>query len=177
MQYKKSKKLPNFLEESEIQTMLWKVEKDNLRNYLILLVLSHTGMRVNELLSLKKEDFDFDYNTINIMEKREIPLIEELRKPLRLYIDTLKPKEKLIKLSERQVRNIIGKYGPRKSFKLNPYTIRHSFAVYCVKQGMNLLSLQEILGHSHLEETLKYLYAYERDVKHELNLVFSHGYY
>ena len=146
-----------------------KAKKDSYRNYILLLILWRTGIRVSELQSLKKQD---------IMEKtiiirdgkghkdRAVPLEAELGNLLGLYTDRLRSNEKLFNVKARQIRNIVYKYSTYhiekkngrsiKVHEVHPHTFRHSFAVHCLKNGMNLRSLQKILGHSSLTTTQIY---------------------
>jgi len=61
------------------------------------------------------------------------------------------------------IRNIVHKYQGEED--VHPHTLRHSFAVHCLKSGMNIRSLQKILGHSDLNTTAEYLDLIAQDVK------------
>ena len=169
--YDKTRKiLPKYITQSEISTMLDKAKKDRYRNYILLLTLSRTGVRVSELIKLQKKDIQED--TIIIRQgkgkkDRVIPLERELGNILGLYTDRMKPKDRLFPFSkkwgDRQVRNIVYKYAP-KDLDVSPHTIRHSFAVHCLKRGMNIRNLQKILGHSSLTTTQVYLDVTGSDV-------------
>ncbi|MGC8992983.1 MAG: tyrosine-type recombinase/integrase, partial [Thermoplasmata archaeon] len=62
---KRSKKLPSYLNEMEMSAILEK-SKSNFRDYVILMTLAYTGLRVSELVSLNIEDIDFYDNIIHI---------------------------------------------------------------------------------------------------------------
>ncbi len=155
----KAKKLPKYIEDSVVLEMLDDAKKDKKRNYLILLMLWRTGLRVSELVNLKKRDIQNDIIFVRqgkFGKDRVIPLEKELGNILGFYLDGLHPKDKLFKISDRQVRNIVYKYTPD-GYNVHPHTFRHSFAVHCLKSGMNLRNLQKILGHSSLTCTQVYL--------------------
>lgn len=165
-----SKKLPKYISIEEISNILDKAKKEqkkhSYRNYIILMILARTGMRVKELINLKKQDIQD--NCIIVREgkgkkDRMIPLEGELGNLLGLYSDRLKPRDKLFSLSVRQLRNIVYKYSPP-GFDVHPHTLRHSFAVHCLKSGMNIRNLQKILGHSNLNTTQVYLDLVGKDV-------------
>lgn len=169
---KTSKKLPYYYEKEVISSILDKANNDkNIhknRNYLILLTLWRTGMRASEVINLRKEDIK--EKTIIIRQgkgniDRTIPLDKELGILFGFYMETkkLKPKDKLFNLKVRQLRNIVYKYAPD-DLDIHPHTFRHSFAMYCLKSGMNLRSLQKILGHSSLTTTEIYLKMTGKDV-------------
>lgn len=161
-----SKTLPKYISKEEISNMLDKSKKDRYRNFILLMALSRTGIRVSELVKLRKRDIV--ENTIIVRQgkgkkDRVVPLESELENILGLYADSKSPREKLFQLSTRQVRNIVSKYSPD-GLDVHPHTLRHSFAVHCLKQGMNIRSLQKILGHSSLTTTQVYLDLIGKDV-------------
>lgn len=171
------KQLPKYISKEEIMNILDKAKKDRYRNYILLLTLWRTGMRNSDIVNLKKQDIQD--NTIIVRQgkgkkDRVIPLESELGNLLGLFIDRLKPRDKLFPITERQVRNIVYKYSPfhmeernGKSFKVHdvhPHTFRHSFAVHCLKSGMNIRTLQRILGHTSLTTTQVYLDLVGKDI-------------
>jgi len=170
---KKHKSLPKYITQEEVIYILDKAKKDRYRNYILLLVLSRTGMRVSEIVSVQKRDLI--NNTIIVRnakgkKDRVIPLERELDNILGLYTDRLNPKDKLFDITDRQVRNIVYKYAPD-GLDVHPHTLRHSFAVHCLKSGMNLRSLQKILGHSNLNTTQVYLDVVGDDIKDDFKKV------
>jgi len=160
------KQLPKYISKEEIMNILDKAKKDRYRNYILLLTLWRTGMRNSEIVNLKKQDIQD--NTIIVRQgkgkkDRVIPLESELGNLLGLFVDRLKPRDKLFPISQRQVKNIVYKYSPDE-LDVHPHTFRHSFAVYCLKSGMNLRTLQRILGHSSLTTTQDYLDLVGKDI-------------
>ena len=172
----KPKTLPKYLTKEEISNILDLAKKDRYRNYILLLAMWRTGMRVSEIVKLKKQDIKNE--VIEVKGKggkdRIIPLESELSNILGLFVDRLKPRGKLYPMSMRQVRNIVYKYSPyhimeRKGkqfrvYDVHPHTFRHSFAVHCLKGGMNIRALQKILGHSNLATTAIYLDVIGKDI-------------
>jgi integrase/recombinase XerD len=170
---KSRKELPKYITNEEISTMLDKAKKDRYRNYILILLMSRTGIRISEVVKLKKKDI-ID-NTLIVRQgkgkkDRAIPLEHELSNILGLFMDNLTPNAKLFPLSDRQVRNIVYKYAP-KGLEVHPHTLRHSFAVHCLKNGMNIRNLQKILGHNNLTTTQVYLDVTGADVKDDFNKV------
>ena len=146
--------------------ILDKAKKDRYRNYVLLLTLWRTGMRNSDIVNLKKQDIQ-DKTIIVRQGKgkkdRVIPLESELGNLLGLFIDRLKPRDKLFPITDRQVRNIVYKYSPDE-LDVHPHTFRHSFAVHCLKSGMNIRTLQRILGHTSLTTTQVYLDLVGKDI-------------
>ena len=164
---KKPKKLFKYLGKTKIEELLERARNDNRRNYLILLTLWRTGMRNSELVNLRKRDIKFDEERIIIHQgkgkkDRWIPLDQSLADLLAYHTGDMALDEQLFPLSTAQIRNIVHKYeGPD---QVKPHTFRHSFAVHCLKGGMNIRSLQKILGHNDLATTAVYLDLIGKDI-------------
>ena len=119
-----------------------------------------------ELTNLKKQDIKPDEITIRQgkgHKDRIIPLDPHLFDLLTYHMANLNLEDRLFPISTTMVRNIVHKYEGDES--IHPHTLRHSFAVYCLKQGLNIRSLQKILGHAHLDTTAIYLDLISQDVK------------
>ena len=169
----KPKTLPKYIGKEEIINILDRAKKHRYRNYILLLCLWRTGMRNSEIVKLQKRDIINE--TIIVRDAkghkdRVIPLESELGNLLGLYSDSMNPKDRLFPLSDRQVRNIVYKYSPD-GLDVHPHTFRHSFAVHCLKNGMNLRTLQKILGHSSLTTTQIYLDVVGKDIKDDFKEV------
>jgi integrase/recombinase XerD len=167
------KELPKYVSKEEIERIIDKAnhdtEKHGRRNHIILTTLWQTGMRAEEITNLHKKDIQMD--TIIIRggkggKDRVIPVKSDLRNLLLLYSDQLNSDDQLFPLSTRQIRNIVYRYS-----NIHPHTFRHSFAVYCLQNGMNIRALQKILGHSGLNTTQVYLDLSGADVKDEYKKV------
>lgn len=66
-----------------------------------------------------------------------------------------------------RVRRTISRYGKRagiEGVRVSPHTLRHTFAVFYVRNGGDSFSLQEILGHTTLEMTRNYVHLARRDI-------------
>lgn len=177
MAYKRDREqrkvLPKYADKSEVIEFLGQVKKDSMRNYLMLLTLWRTGIRVSELVRLKKSDLKEDQILIRMgkgKKDRLVPKEKELGDILSIYMDTKKHDDLIFPISIRQVRNIIYKYSTyeirddERVYKFHPHTFRHSFAVHCLKTGMNIRSLQKMLGHSDMSTTSVYLDLAGKDV-------------
>ena len=162
---KSSKIIPKYLTEEEISLILDRAKKDRYRNYVILLTLWRTGLRVSEIVNLEKRDIKDKIIVVRQgkgSKDRLVPLDDGLGTILLGVTDRLKPKAKIFPISTRQVRNIVYKYSGEQD--ISPHCFRHSFSVHCLKSGMNLRSLQKILGHSNLNTTQIYLDIVGEDI-------------
>lgn len=169
--YSTPKTLPKFWSREEVLTVLDKAKNHNKRNYLLLLVMFRTGLRVSEITKLEKRDIKQGNIMVRLgkgKKDRVVPIEKELENILGFYLDSLQPNDRLFPITTRRVQDICHKYGGP---ELHPHTLRHSFAVYCLKNNMNLRSLQKILGHTSLNTTQIYLDVAGIDVKEDFDKV------
>lgn len=169
--YSTPKTLPKYYNKEEVLMVLDKAKNHNKRNYLLLLVMFRTGLRVSEVVKLEKQDIKDGNIKVRLGKggkDRIVPIESELENILGFYLDGLQPHDKLFPLTTRRVQDICHKYG---GSSLHPHVMRHSFAVHCLKNGMNLRSLQKILGHSSLNTTQVYLDLVGEDVKQDFEKV------
>jgi site-specific recombinase XerD len=167
----KSKKLFKYLDKTKVEEILERA-RDNKRDYLLILTLWRTGIRNSELISLKKRDIKSDRIIIHQgkgKKDRWVPLDKNLRTLLEYHTANMNLDERIFPISTVQVRNIVHKYQGDEYVK--PHTFRHSFAVYCLKSGMNIRSLQKILGHADLNTTAVYLDLIGKDIITDFNKI------
>ena len=169
-----SKTFPKYLSKDEINIVLDKANHDNnvhgRRNYLMLLTLWKTGIRVSELNHIKKSDIKDDTLLIRCgkgSKDRVVPLAFDLRNLLLTYSDNIPGNRFIFGVTREQVNNIIKKYDR----SIHAHTFRHSFAVHYLKSGGNLRSLQLILGHYSLMTTQVYLMLSGVDVKQDYDKI------
>jgi site-specific recombinase XerD len=161
-----------YLKQEELKALLEAPRR--MRDRLIIKLLYETGMRVGELTALTIGDVDLEAGEITIQEAkrheegRKVPLVNSWTKSmLHDYIGTRKMRKdplfvsnKRGPLSRRQVERLIGNYGQRVGLdkdKRHPHVLRHTHAVYALKSGIDLRTLQQNLGHSSIEVTAIYL--------------------
>lgn len=161
-----------YLKQDELKALLEAPKR--MRDRLIIKLLYETGMRVGELTALAIGDVDLDAGEITIQEAkrheegRKVPLVNSWTKSMmRDYIGTRRVRKdplfvsnKRGQLSRRQVERLISNYGARIGLdkdKRHPHVLRHTHAVYALKSGIDLRTLQQNLGHSSIEVTAIYL--------------------
>jgi site-specific recombinase XerD len=161
-----------YLKQEELKALLEAPRR--MRDRLIIKLLYETGMRVGELTALTIGDVDLEAGEITIQEAkrheegRKVPLVNSWTKSmLHDYIGTRKIRRdplfvsnKRGPLSRRQVERLIGNYGQMVGLdkdKRHPHVLRHTHAVYALKSGIDLRTLQQNLGHSSIEVTAIYL--------------------
>jgi integrase/recombinase XerD len=174
------KTLPHYLSEQDIEKLLEFADNDDsthaLRNRVMLYLMYTSGMRVSELIRLKTSDVQFDTGFVIVDGKggkqRLVPVPRSILSMLQEYIDIKLESQN----AKRKARTIIpylfstqyaGAIKPmsRQSFwiilkamwaktgskkNISPHQLRHSLATHMLKKGMDLRSLQMILGHENL---------------------------
>ena len=172
---KKEKKLPKYLEQSEVENLLqaangdaWEAKRDKA----ILETLYSAGIRVSELAGLNDDDVDLLSGQVKVRGKgkkeRIVPLGSFAAKAIQNYL-TSRPQTKgglfinrrKTRLSDRSVRRVLNKYARQISLKkeVSPHMLRHSFATHLLDRGADLRSVQELLGHANLSTTQIYTHV------------------
>ena len=175
------RKLPDFLEISEIDLLLSAPDTNDilgLRDQAILELLYSTGMRVSELLSLDLSDVDHGNAIVKVRGKgkkeRIIPIGRPAMSSLNNYLEkrnelASNKSFQAIFLSERgnripdskSIGRRITKYAQAVGIKkkITPHTFRHTFATHLLNAGADLRSVQELLGHTNLVTTQIYTHV------------------
>jgi len=173
---KMSKRLPSFVEEKDIHTLMsyvefgddWKGRTEKL----VMQLFYSTGMRLSELINLKESQLDESYAQIKVIGKgnkeRIIPVNKDLIRALKNYIQE-KPcrlenvlnlfiNENGKPLQPRAVYSFVKKYLSMVTTieKKSPHILRHSFATHLMNNGADLNAVKELLGHSSLAATQVY---------------------
>lgn len=167
------KVMPTFTPE-HIERMLATCDTETrtgLRDYVILLVLLDTGMRVSELCNLRLSDVYPRY--VKVMGKgqkeREIGLHPEVGKVLWKYVQkhraAFRIEDDHVFLGERGpltrsgvevMFKEVGEKAGITGVRVSPHTMRHTFSKQYLKQGGDIFKLSRELGHSGVQITQKY---------------------
>jgi len=167
---RKEKKLPKVISEHEVLRMIQSC--DNLKHKFIICALYSAGLRMGELLSLRKEDIFLDKNLIFVRggkgkKDRTTILSENLKKLLFMYIQNYNPNYWLIegvnrsKYSATSVNRVIKSAAKKASIGRNvsAHMLRHSFATHLLEQGLDLRYIQQLLGHGSSKTTEVYTHV------------------
>ena len=178
---KKSKPLPQFLREREMDNLLdvfeWGGSYKDVRARTILLLFYEAGLRRSELTGLNDADVDFEAKQLKVTGKRNkqrvIPFGEELSQVLSHYI-TIRDEQVARKeagalfLSDKgermtgdQVYAIVHKYlsAVTSLKKRSPHVLRHTFATAMLNNGAGLESIKNLLGHESVPTTEIYAHT------------------
>lgn len=177
---KKSKPLPQFVREKEMNELLddieWGTTYKDVRARTIILMLYETGVRVSELTGLDDADIDFTTGQLKVTGKRNkqriVPFGEELAAVMQQYrelrdaqvvrqSEALLLTEKGERMTRCQVYGIVRRNLSMVTTlkKRSPHVLRHSFATAMLNNGAGLESVKKLLGHESLETTEIYTHT------------------
>lgn len=152
-----------------------------LRDRAMMMLMLDSGLRISELLSLEAGRVDWLNCTVTVMGKgrkeRSVPFSAKTGQALLEYAQA-RSKTRVRdgqfflgktgkRICRSKARKLILRYGKAagiEGVRMSPHTLRHTFAVLYVRNGGDSFSLQEILGHSTLEMTKRYVNLASRDV-------------
>jgi site-specific recombinase XerD len=173
---KKEATLPVILNRSELKA-LFKAPK-LLKHRVILTLIYSGGLRRQEAVNLKIPDIDFERKTIHIrrskyLKDRIVPLSDYIARGLRKYLDAEKPHNYIFNGKEADgrysinglswvMREALKSAGINK--KVNLHSLRHSYATHLVEEGVNIITVKELLGHADITTTMIYLHVARLDV-------------
>ncbi len=139
------------------------MEKAELKEKLVLVLLYTLGLRVSELALLKLEDIS--ENWVRVVGKgnkqRDIPLLSSTKELLDDYLSSFSTKKFLFekngeRLSENSLRYTINKLFKKISLKVTPHQLRHSYATSLLGSGAPITDVSELLGHESMATTQIY---------------------
>ncbi|MDN3667970.1 tyrosine-type recombinase/integrase [Echinicola jeungdonensis] len=163
--------LPSVFSKEEISLILNSIR--NRKHYCLLALTYASGLRLNEVISLKPCDIDSDRMQLKVRggkgyKDRYTLLPKGLLERLREYYRYYRPKTYLFEgrtpgkpYSEKSAQCVLKKAmecaGVTKHASF--HTLRHSFATHLLEQGTNVRLIQELLGHKSLRTTTVYLHV------------------
>lgn len=167
----KPKKLPEVLSKEEVALILNKTK--SLKYKAIFSLIYSAGLRLNEATNIKISDISKSTKTIFIRnakgkKDRYVKLSDKILPLLREYFKAERPKVYLFenKLNNEQLdgrsiqlvfKNVLSQCRIKKDASI--HTLRHSFATHLLQDGVNLRYIQEILGHSDINTTMRYTHV------------------
>jgi site-specific recombinase XerD len=168
---KNDRKLPIVFSREELR-LLFKTPQRLKQRFLFSLVYS-AGLRVGEVCRLKISDLDKDRMQIRIVKSkgnhdRYVPLSHTLLIGLDKYLRSSLPVNYLF--NGKQKGDPLGHSAVQQSFRLalkqscilkeaSVHTLRHTFATHLLEDGVDIVTIKELLGHVNIETTMMYLHV------------------
>jgi len=151
------------------------------RIHVLACLLLDTGLRIDEALSLRRDNVDIDSLLLHVHGKgrkdRVVPMSGEMRKLLWRWFQAQREADSggLVfstrdgrKLDRRNMLRHFKVLGTRlriSGVRFSFHTLRHTFAVNYIRNGGDVFRLQRVLGHSTLEMTRKYVNLQTSDLQ------------
>ncbi len=160
-----------FLDDDELEKFLKSAE--DLRDRAILETLFSTGLRVSELISLKRNEIDFNRGEFTVRGKgsklRIVFLSDTAIKAIEAYLEKRTDIEpELFSITVRQVQRIVRKYAIKAGIvgkSVHPHTLRHNFATDLLRNGADIRSVQAMLGHASVTTTQIYTHVTDKQLR------------
>jgi site-specific recombinase XerD len=173
-------KLPSIRNEQKLPVVLSHQELKRLfsvpfylKQRILFALIYSAGLRVGEVCSLKISDIDSDRMTIRIIKNkgktdRYVPLSQYALQGLRKYVKSAKPKTYLF--NGKIKGEALGKSAVQQSFRLavkkagiikdvSVHTLRHTYATHLLEDGVDIVTIKELLGHASIDTTMMYLHV------------------
>jgi integrase len=175
---KKERKLPVVLSKEEVWRML-RIPK-LLKHRILLGLLYGCGLRCFEVRNVRLRDLDFDRKRLHVVQgkgkkDRCVPLSEHIIRGLKSYIEAENPRDWLFNgvPQERSGGDFDSRYSQRgvqwavkEAAKLagvrkdvHVHTLRHTFATHLLEDGLDIVTVKNLLGHGRIQTTMEYLHV------------------
>ncbi|MEK7078037.1 MAG: site-specific tyrosine recombinase/integron integrase [Patescibacteria group bacterium] len=181
----------DFLENEEVERLLDSAQGNSpkcLRDKAILELLFSTGLRVSELCLLNRESVNLKRGEFSVRGKGEkirvVFLSDTAKKALTdylskredideaLFVRVIKIQDSSskiqdLRLTPRSIQRIVKHYAAKAGLvkNIHPHTLRHSFATDLLRNGADLRSVQELLGHANVTTTQIYTHITNTGLK------------
>lgn len=149
-------------------------DASSIRDRAIIELLYASGLRISELVSLDMDQVDLKGRLVRVMGKgkkeRIVPIHKACVRMLEKWLSRrpellVEPENALFlgnrggRIHPRIVRLMLSRLGDKLNVarRLHPHRLRHSYATHMLESGADLKSIQELLGHSTISTTERYL--------------------
>ena len=175
------RKIPVTLTVKEVNKLIEQPNKrvpTGLRNKVILLFIWDTGARVSDIINLKPSNINISKKEATIINgkggvDRNLSFSEYTSEMLKKYKES-RPKSRYLfstlngnKLNRIYLFSMVRRYAKRAGIlkKIGIHTLRHSFATDLLRNGADIRSVQEMLGHKNIATTQIYTHVTNPQLK------------
>ena len=175
---KKEKRLPVSINYEQVQLLINQPDTSNylgFRDRAIMELFYSSGLRLSEVAGLNRRDFDPRNQVLNIFGKgkrqRQAPITETAANWITQYLNHLERDEQDPeaiflnrfgkRITSRSIDRNFAAYlkSSGLSVRITPHTIRHTIATHWLENGMDLKTIQMLLGHTSLTTTTIYTHV------------------
>lgn len=164
--------------EAEIDAM--RTGCETLRDRAMLEVLLSSGIRISELCALDKEDIDFNTNTLTVRhgkggKQRTTYITDVCKVHLLKYLESRSDSNPAVfvqrygnRHTKNSAENDLHRIGSRSGVTdVHPHRCRRTFATNMYKRGMDIRTIQRLMGHSDINTTMVYVTATDQKIQSE----------
>lgn len=181
------KKMERFLSTNELQKLEALLNSEHLQkkfsSYSInaLKLIIYTGCRKNEVFSLKWKDVYLEESYFHLKDskggKRDVPLNEIAKK---ILLETPRQRDNpyvfaSIRLKNNHIKNPIRLWNTIRNAAdckdVRIHDLRHSFASFAIKKGIDIFRVSKLLGHKDIKTTMRYAHISKEDMISASNVV------
>ena len=165
------RKVPIVLSGDELKRLFFSPQR--LKQRVLFSLIYSAGLRVGEVCNLKISDIDSDRMQVRIVKSkgkmdRYVPLSNYVLIGLRKYLQSSRPKDYLF--NGRVKGEPLGRGAVQQAFRLavkkakiqkevSVHSLRHSYATHLLEQGVDIVTIKELLGHATIQTTMMYLHV------------------
>lgn len=168
-QLKYHKGRPKFIDDPDLIENVFHIIGDNRKYRLIFAFYVYTGARRSEIARLEWEDIKKDeiiFRERKNYEQLSVPIIGRLAEILCRYE---RGTGKIFNITPEQIGKQIKKYLKKAGIgHLRPHDLRHTFASHLLMNGVDLKTVQELLGHESIQTTQIYAHLTKGHLKEEI---------
>jgi site-specific recombinase XerD len=160
-----------------------------LKHKILIGLLYGCGLRCFEVRNLRLQDLDFDRKQLHVQQgknkkDRYLPLSEHLIRGLKAYILEDKPTDWLFggqpqgwddraggdfdsRYSQRGVQHAVKEAVKKAGIikDVSVHTLRHSFATHLLEDGLDIITVKDLMGHVRIQTTMIYLHVAQSSPK------------
>jgi len=172
---KREKRQPRYLASAEVRHLLMAARRHSFQDYLVVAVLSLTGIRRSELLALRWSDIDFEALAMRVHGKgnkeRTVPIHPKLsrdlwsllnsRLPLHSHDEPVFLTRQHTPISRESLKRLVDRTAAAAGLEkhITPHIFRHTFATRLVAGQTNLAVVRDLMGHADVATTDIYVHA------------------
>lgn len=180
---KGAKRLPEILSPQEVVRILYAATSR--RDRALLMTTYGAGLRVSEVVRLELRDLDSDRGLIRVAggkgrKDRYTLFSERLREELRAYYRVYRPQRLLFPSRRRDPTVALDPHSAQRMFHVAKtragvskqggiHSLRHAFATHMLEAGIDLLTIQHLLGHRDLRTTAGYIQVATRSLTTQIS--------
>lgn len=168
MKVKLPRQLPPYIEEADINALIKAIETKAThkrlahRDCLLIHLAVNTGLRRTELANLRVGDIHLEQNIVIVRAGKGekdgvVPLNDTIATLLRGYIKNMKPEQSLFGVKPSTISGKFERFSKKAGVAIHCHSLRHHFGTQLVEKGANVEAVRQLMRHSRLDTTQKYL--------------------